>query len=313
MQTQNPKKLGLNNSGSMWKRILGRLAVHLLFSAFVLLFLLYMSVSATAALAAMGHSDGARSSPYSSERQEISGLPRFERIRAELGTVSVQFGAQPSVFIEDAWHLDTLWVDDEGTLHIEDTHRFRIFGGRIFGRSGRTSGAQRDRVAITLPVLTAIRAVGVGTVDVGPGFSGESIDISISGTAPVRLEQANFGSLWLDLDGTGGFRADASRLEVLDAKISGTGSVDVRNLAPQARLRIDSRGTGNFVLRSEGEGSIGEAKVRASGTGGLTLRDFATGAPLSVRLSGVGYLRYGGEPNIVESDISGIARLESVD
>ena len=313
METQ--KKLATQNFGyrAIWKRILGRLAVHLLFSAFVLVFLLYMSVSATAALAAMGRSDGARSSPYSSERQEISGLPRFERIRAELGTVSVQYGAQPSVFIEDAWHLDTLYVDDEGTLHIEDTHKFRIFGGRIFGRSGRISGAQRDRVAITLPVLTEIRAVGVGTVDVGPGFSGESIDISISGTAPVRLEQADFGSLRLDLHGTGSFLADASRLEYLDAEISGTGSVDVRNLAPQARLRIDSRGTGNFVLRSEGEGSIGEAKVRASGTGGVTLRDFVVGASLSVRLSGVGYLRYGGEPNIVESDISGIARLESVD
>ena len=58
---------------------------------FLLIFVL-ASLYYAPALAAMGQS---RTSPYSSERQQISGLPRFDKIDAEVGDISVQYGAEP--------------------------------------------------------------------------------------------------------------------------------------------------------------------------------------------------------------------------
>ena len=262
-----------------------------------------------AALAAMGQLGGA--SPYSSERQEISGLPRFEKIQANLGEISVRYGAEPQVFIEDAHHLDTLWVDDEGTLHIKDTRKFRLRGS--IGIFGKRKSRDRDRVAITLPVLTAIRAGGVADVAVGPDFSGENIDIVVSGLGSLKLEQADFGSLRLDVGGSGDFYADASRFAYLNIDMSGLGDANVVNLAPQARLRVDSSGSAGFTLQSEGEGSIGEARVGASGMSDVKLWGFAVGAALFVDISGSSDLRYSGNPEMVQADVSGQGSLEALD
>lgn len=240
---------------------------------------------------------------YSSERQEIPGLPPFTKIAVEVGEVSVQHGAQPAVFVENARYLDRLSVDGGGTL---------LLRSRVPVRR-RDANKERERVQIILPELAQIKAEDDAIVKVGPGFSGKKIDISVFGVASVKLEQAEFGTMQLNLNGSVSFQADVSRFEFLDVDMAGASHADVVNLAPQARLRLDNLGTSTFTLQTEGEGSIGETSVRINGGGNVTLRDFATGASLSVKLSGIGSLRYGGAPNIVESNISGIGSLEALD
>ena len=275
------------------RAVLGELFVFLVGGA-----LLFASLYYALTLTAKGKAE--RSSPYSSERQQINGLPRFDKIDAEVGEVSVQYGAEPSVFIENAYYLDQLSVDAGGVLRIRSVVR---------NRSLRSILKNTDQVMITLPVLTVVDAGGDVKIDVGSGFSGKKIDISLSGMASARLGQVKFAAMRLDVSGMSRFQADAVRLGELDVDMSGANRVSLINLVPQARVRVDSSGTGNFVLQTDGEGSIGDANVRVSGTGNVVLHGFVAGAPLAVNLSGIATLRYSGEPQIVEMQVSGLARI----
>ena len=270
--------------------------------------------------------DEERHSYYSSERQQIQDLPPFTKIIAEVGEVSVRHGAEPAVFVENAWYLDRLYVDGEGTLllrsrvqdrwserkHIrnsvknrwsEGKHRERDFVERAF----------RDRVEIILPVLTSIEADDDARVNVGPGFSGKKMDISLNGVASLTLEQADFDSMRLDLSGDTDFQGDAARIENLEFVAQNSASAVLINTAPQVRLKVHTIGTVDFELKSEGEGSIGEARVQAYEASDVTLRGFADGAPLLADVADTASLRYGGKPEMVQADVSGLASLKALD
>ena len=275
--------------------VLGELFTFLVGGTF-----LFASLYYAPALAATGQS---RTSPYSSERQQISSLPHFDKIDAEVGEISLQYGAEPSVSIENAYDLDTLYVSEDGYLRLESARK--LLYEEFFGRSYRG----RDQVLITLPMLTEIRGSGSADFNVGPGFSGKKIDISVSGIASARLEQVEFASMRLDLSGMSDFRADSAMVERLDIDISGRSDVNWVNRAPNLRLRIGSSGVTGFTLQNEDEGSIGEARVIASGKSEVTLRGFAAGGELALNLSGKAKLNYSGEPQIVERRAFGLARI----
>ena len=267
---------------------------------FLLIFVL-ASLYYVPALAAMGQS---RTSPYSSERQQISGLPRFDKIDAEVGEVSVQYGAEPSVSIENAYDLDTLYVSEDGYLRVESARKLRnfiVFVGMDY--------RGRDRVLITLPMLTEIRGSGSVDFNVEPGFQGSDFRVSASGGADIVMQQPEFSSMVLVLSGGSDFHANAAMVERLDFDMSSGSNMSWVNRAPNLRLRIRSSSGSKFTLQNEGKGrdkgSIGEAKVRASSGADVTLRGFAAGAELSAILSSGSDLRYSGEPNIVEREVSG--------
>ena len=73
----------------------------------------------------------------------------------------------PSVSIENAYHMKTLYVSEDGYLRLESAYEPKG-GFLVFGSSRRG----RDRVLITLPVLIEIRGSGGAYFDVGPSFSG---------------------------------------------------------------------------------------------------------------------------------------------
>ena len=306
---KNQKNRGLKPKNSHYRALWREFVVLLAPGVFVLIYMLN-----SPAVAAMGHLDGSRSSPYSSERQEISGLPRFEKIQANLGEISVRYGAEPQVFIENAHHLDTLYVDDEGTLHIKDTRELMLRGSlQIFGWRPRWKRKNRDQLTITLPVLKEIRAAVGADFSIGPGFQGSDLRISSSSGADFTTEGLEFDSLTLELSSGSDFRADAARLKNLDLNISSGADVEVVNLAPQARLRLESSGGGDFELQSEGEGSIGEARIRAGFGADVQLYGFAADAPLYVDISGGADLHYSGKPNIVERKVSAGSDLIALD
>ena len=244
---------------------------------------------------------GQRLSPYGKERQQVEDLPHFTRILAEVGEISVQYGAKSSVFIENAYYLDTLYVDAKGTLLLRST---------VSNRRNVKEHKNRDRVQITLPVLTAIQAEEYANIDVGPGFSGKKIDISVSGMASARLEQVEFASMRLDLSGMSDFQAGAARIQSLDAFLHDKASADIVSTATQARLNIYSYGFSDFTLEG---GSIGEARVQANESSNVKLLGFADGAPLLAKVYDIAEVQYSGAPEIVEMELAAAGSLVALD
>ena len=261
---------------------------------------------------------------YGSERQQIQGLPPFTKIVAEVGEVLVRHGAEPAVFVENALYLDQLYVDGGGTLLLRSKVQDRWSERKhvrssVHKRRRRDKGRDfaerdfRDRVEIILPVLTSIEADDDASVDVGPGFSGKSMDISLNGLASLTLEQADFDSMRLDLSGDADFQGDAARIENLEFVAQNSASAVLINTAPQVRLKIHTIGSVDFELKSEGKGSIGEARVQAYESSDVTLRGFADGAPLLADVADMASLRYGGKPEMVQADVSGLGSLKALD
>ena len=263
--------------------------------------------------------DEERHSYYGSERQQIQDLPPFTKIIAEVGDVSVQQGAEPAVFVESAWYLDQLYVDGEGTLLLRSTVQDRWSERKhirdsVHEQRRRDKGRDsRDRVEIILPVLAAIEADDDARVNVGPGFSGKKMDISLNGVASLTLEQADFDSMRLDLSGDTDFQGDAARIENLEFVAQNSASAVLINTAPQVRLKVHTIGSVDFELKSEGEGSIGEARVQAYESSDVTLRGFADGAPLLADVADTAELRYSGAPEMVQADVSGLGSLKALD
>lgn len=153
----------------------------------------------------------------------------------------------------------------------------------LFGGDDSLDGDDLE-FRITMSDIREIRIDGTGDIEGTTPIEADQLDIRISGT----------GDADFDLN-----------VNTLETRISGTGDAELRGVARSHDISIS--GTGDVEA---GDLETEQAEVRVSGTGDCTV--YVTGT-LDASVSGLGDVRYRGNPSEVNTSASGLGSIEPYD
>lgn len=165
------------------------------------------------------------------------------------------------------------------------------------------------------------------------------VDVAMSGQT-VRIKSTGRNTNWkrsvkgvlhlkkiesIHLAGTGSMTSASLRADDLKATISGSGKIRVRRLdAKDVKVIVSGSGNvdlgsgrvGNLAVTVSGAGDVHAGKLRSddgkvaiSGAGTTTLWPEKT---LDVRITGVGTVRYFGDPQIVAKHVAGVGSIKQM-
>lgn len=166
-------------------------------------------------------------------------------------------------------------------LNVIETY---VSDGRLvikFKNDVRVKNYQQVKINVSAPLFNSLRLAGSGKVYASGSFSPVNMDLALSGSGNLHIQQLNTG--------------------VLDASVSGSGNIYVQSgTITKERLRIS--GSGNMELENV---TASEADVKTSGSGNIRL--YST-QRLDVVISGSGNVYYRGNP-VINSTISGSGKV----
>lgn len=139
------------------------------------------------------------------------------------------------------------------------------------------------RIRITMPALESLDLSGTIKAEI-KGFNNESMQIDISGTASCKLD-AQINNLKIDMSGAG------------NVELLGSGDLMVLNLSGAANIKAGEYQVKKLMLNMSGAGA---AEVFVS-------------EQLDLEVSGVGSVRYGGNPTTITKKISGMASIKALE
>ena len=173
----------------------------------------------------------------------------------------------------DADELEKIETEVQGdVLRIEHDRPFH------FGRS------QRITIYVTMKKVEGLSVAGSGKIEAKSPIQAEDLDLDLSGSGDINIEDLEATNVDTDISGSGDIRlAGKTLVRTLDCDITGSGDIHAEGLR------------------------VGEADIDISGSGGCKV-DVAD--KLDVEISGSGKVRYRGNPT-VNADISGSGRVES--
>lgn len=135
---------------------------------------------------------------------------------------------------------------------------------------------------VSMPLVTSLDLSGSGRID-APDVSGEAIAIDVSGSGAVYLENGNLDQVAADISGSGYVEISGGATS-LDVVISGSGSVDAGELSV-TRSSVDVSGSGSVVVN---------------------VSDI-----MDIDVSGSGSVEYFGNPQTINSSVSGSGSIEA--
>jgi len=159
----------------------------------------------------------------------------------------------------------------------------RGFMDWLFGGDDTFDGDDLE-FRITMTDIREIRIDGTGDIEGTTPIEADQLDIRISGT----------GDADFDLN-----------VNTLTTRISGTGDAELQGIARSHDISVS--GTGDVEA---GDLETEQVKVRASGTGDCTV--YVTGT-LDASVSGLGDIRFRGNPSEVSTSASGLGSIEPYD
>lgn len=154
-------------------------------------------------------------------------------------------------------------VESDGALHV------------YFSRPVRD--VDHLEVEITMPELKNIQLSGSGQVHTHGNFSGGTLNLGVSGSGEVDLDDFDYKYVAANVSGSGKIQVAGAGAEELDANLSGSGTIEAVQ----------------FPVKT--------AEVYVSGSGTIRLE---ASEKLIAHVSGSGHVRYEGNP-VVEKHISG--------
>lgn len=149
-----------------------------------------------------------------------------------------------------------------------------------YEKKRKNFGANMLKVKIVMPELESLDLSGAIKAKI-KGFNNESLQIDISGASSCELD-ANINNLKVDISGAGN----------LDLK--GSGDLMVVNLSGASNVKARDYQVKRLNLNMSGAGA---AQVYAS-------------EQLDVEVSGVGSVKYDGNPKILNKKLSGMATIQ---
>jgi hypothetical protein len=180
----------------------------------------------------------------------------------------------------------------EGQIEIETDDNLLTYIQTVVSGSTLTISTERDvdidptngvTYRLGCPKLASVRLSGSGSVYLASCTSKAEVELELSGAGSIVAPLLDASTVRVSLPGAGSIEA-AGTTTLLDIAISGAGGFDGSDL------------------------SAAEATVRSTGVGTATVWVSDT---LDLELSGVGSVRYYGEP-VVTSRVTGVGAVESL-
>jgi hypothetical protein len=180
--------------------------------------------------------------------------------------------------------------DDQETLSLEDDDgqlaevAVSMDNGivRIKSTSRSTNWKRPVKGVMHLKRLESVHLAGTGSIT-SASIRADDLKATISGSGKIRLRRLDAKDVKVVVSGAGNVDLGSGRVENLNVNVSGAGDVHA------GKLRSD------------------DGKVAISGAGTTTLWPEKT---LNVRISGVGTVRYFGDPQIVERHVAGVGSVK---
>jgi len=190
--------------------------------------------------------------------------------------VLIQQGTAASVKLEAEDNLVPQLVAEitDGTLTIKN---------KVSGWNERVNPTKPVRITITVKDLHELDFPGAGS---------------------ARIEKLETDSLSVHLNGAGVLTIDQLKAHAFDCSLSGTGSITASGAADKLTLNIS--GVGSFNSKDLASASV---SVNLSGVGSATVHPTEN---LSAQVSGVGSVRYYGNPPQVNEHVSGLGSINKV-
>lgn len=187
-------------------------------------------------------------------------VPEFTKVKLGVpADVEIQCGQEQSVRIT---------TDD----NLQPLIRSRVTNGVLSIETDENLQPSADTVIqITVPNLESIAISGSGDVTVR-GMSGESADISVSGSGSITGDVTT---------------------QKLDISIAGAGDVKLQGAAPQTSIHVS--GSGDVSLLDL---SAEDVSVSIAGSGDVEIQ---AAKSLDVSIAGSGSIRYQGDPRVEKS------------
>jgi predicted small secreted protein len=209
--------------------------------------------------------------------EETRDLDSFSRIDISgAGDVVVEYGDSESVRIEAESNL---------MEYLETT-----VSGDTLEISTRDNTSLNTSIGytfyVTVTELEGMTISGAADVNLPDVVTENDFTIRVSGAGDVVAESLQAESLTVDISGAGSVRVDGGEVESQDVTLSGAGDYRASDLISQ------------------------DAEVDLSGAGGITL--YASGE-LSGSVSGAGSVRYTGDPETVNVNVTGAGSVSALD
>lgn len=180
---------------------------------------------------------------------------------------------------------DTYSVEVQAQENLLPLLKTEVEGGRLMLYfSENVSHSEDVKIVVSGPSFDNFTLGGSGKITVTTPIRADKMDLTISGSGDLIMQQATLGALDCNISGSGGIEvggtANATKIEV-----GGSGEVDAKQLSSNE-------------LRAEigGSGSVSAHVVQV----------------LKVNITGSGDIVYSGDPN-VESNISGSGDVRKSD
>lgn len=205
---------------------------------------------------------------------EVRQVDSFDAIRFKaVGDVQITTGSGPALTIE---------ADD----NLLDKIQSEVTNGTLvisIEKGFSLVPARGATYEISVPSLSELEVSGVGDLTID-SLSEDEFTLSLSGVGDVTLTEVDLGALTVRYSGVGEVTISGTA-ESQDVKLSGVGSYHADDLKSTV------------------------ATVSASGTGGATI--WVTDE-LTVTASGIGVIKYWGEPPVTRITASGIGGVQSL-
>ncbi len=212
----------------------------------------------------------------------LSGFAQVKERRDTDNFSAVSFGISGKVFIKQGSQLS---VTLEGDQDLLDEVTTKVVNGKLLIRKPDWRQARNKKLTayITMPEIDGLSMSGSGYLENEGSLNCNDLDISVSGSGSIRLDDLTADKINISISGSGSVLTEGSGADLADIRISGSGSITAEN----------------FKLR--------DANVSISGSGRCKI--WAEDA-LSARISGSGSLYFKGDPN-VDAKSSGSGRVKS--
>ncbi|MGB8190597.1 MAG: head GIN domain-containing protein [Chitinophagaceae bacterium] len=202
-----------------------------------------------------------------------------ERLTGNFNGLEVRMDADVQVKQEAAWKVEI--TAQRNILNVLETY---VSNSRLvikFKNNVRVKNYEQIKIAVSAPLFNSLKLSGSGSVYANGNFSPANMELAVSGSGDLRIQQLNTG--------------------VVDASVSGSGNIYVESgVVSQERLRIS--GSGNIDFPNV---VAAEANTQTSGSGNIRLH--AT-QKLDVTISGSGNVYYKGSP-VINTNISGSGKV----
>ena len=156
---------------------------------------------------------------------------------------------------------------------------------RIRSRNRSTNWHRSVKGVLHLKRVESIHLAGTGSIT-SASIRADDLKATLSGSGKIRLRRLDAKDVKVVVSGSGNVDLGSGRVENLAVSVTGAGDVHA------GKLRSD------------------DGKVAISGAGTTTLWPEKT---LNVRISGVGTVRYFGDPQILEKHLSGVGSVKRME